>query len=62
MLSSSTKLLFDAFTVALLLAVFSIPFGTAASTTEHHHGMMPARSPRLTRSLVAFAAVGLYVE
>ncbi|WP_300616624.1 PAS domain-containing hybrid sensor histidine kinase/response regulator [Dokdonella sp.] len=47
--------------VALLLAVFSILFGTRGiDATEHHHGMMLAIAAESVIKLVAFAAVGLY--
>lgn len=47
--------------VALLLALFSILFGTrAVDATEHHHGLMLAIAVESLVKLVAFAAVGLY--
>lgn len=47
--------------VALLLAVFSILFGTRGiDATEHHHGMMLAIAVESVVKLVAFAAIGLY--
>ena len=47
--------------VALLLAVFSILFGTRGiDATEHHHGMMLAIAVESVVKLVAFTAIGLY--
>ena len=47
--------------VALLLAVFSILFGTRGiDATEHHHGMMLAIAAESIVKLVAFIAVGVY--
>lgn len=47
--------------VALLLAVFSILFGTRGiDATEHHHGMMLAIAAESVIKLLAFAAVGVY--
>ena len=47
--------------VALLLALFSILFGTrAVDATEHHHGLMLAIAVESLVKLVAFAAVGIY--
>jgi PAS domain S-box-containing protein len=51
----------SAFYVALLLAVFSILFGTREiSATEHHHGMMLAIALESLVKLVAFVAVGVF--
>ncbi|HWT15443.1 MAG TPA: PAS domain-containing hybrid sensor histidine kinase/response regulator [Patescibacteria group bacterium] len=50
-----------AFYVAILLATFSILFGTRRiDATEHHHGMMLAVALESLVKLVAFVAVGLY--
>jgi len=47
--------------VALLLAVFSILFGTRGiDATEHHHGMMLAIAAESLVKLLAFIAVGAY--
>ncbi len=49
-----------AFYVALLLAAFSILFGTRrVDATEHHHGMMLAIALESLVKLVAFVAVGV---
>ena len=48
--------------VALLLAAFSILFGTRhIDATEHHQGMVAAIAFELIVKLVAFVTVGLYV-
>ncbi len=50
----------SAFYVAMLLAVFSILFGTRQiDATEHHHGMMLAIALESLVKLVAFIAVGV---
>ena len=47
--------------VALLLAVFSILFGTRGiDATEHHHGMMLAIAAESIVKLAAFIAIGVY--
>ncbi len=51
-----------ALVVAVLMAVFSIMFGTRnIDVTEHHHGMMLAIAFESVVKLVAFLAVGLFV-
>ena len=48
--------------VALLLAAFSILFGTRhIDATEHHQGMVAAIAFELIIKLVAFVTIGLYV-
>ena len=50
-----------AFYLAVLLAVFSILFGTRQiDATEHHHGLMLAVALESLVKLVAFVAVGLF--
>ncbi|MFB9067870.1 PAS domain-containing hybrid sensor histidine kinase/response regulator [Pseudofulvimonas gallinarii] len=50
-----------AFWVAVMLALFSILFGTRQiDATEHHHGMMLAVALESMVKLIAFAAVGAY--
>jgi Na+/proline symporter/signal transduction histidine kinase len=51
----------SAFWLALLLAVFSILFGTRQiNAGEHHHGLMLAVALESVVKLVAFVAVGLF--
>lgn len=50
-----------AFYLAVLLAVFSILFGTRqVDATEHHHGLMLAVALESLVKLLAFVAVGLF--
>ncbi|MGY0557434.1 hybrid sensor histidine kinase/response regulator [Lysobacter sp. A421] len=58
----NTSLLADpALYIALLLAVFSILFGTRRiDATEHHHGMVLAVALESLVKLVAFIAVGIF--
>jgi Na+/proline symporter/PAS domain-containing protein/anti-sigma regulatory factor (Ser/Thr protein kinase) len=58
----NTPLLHDsAFYIALLLAMFSILFGTRQiDATEHHHGMMLAIATESLVKLIAFVAIGIY--
>lgn len=51
----------SAFWCALLLAAFSILFGTRQiDATEHHHGMMLAIAVESVVKLVAFVAIGVF--
>ena len=51
----------SAFYIALLLAMFSILFGTRQiDATEHHHGMMLAIATESVIKLAAFVAIGIY--